>query len=91
MRSGQGISVYATYFRSFYYYSSFATCFGLTVIFRQKYIHWKLTTDNGSIVFRILVNLVVNDDRFLVIVDMVAVAELTIVYCRCTGSGLFLV
>jgi hypothetical protein len=34
-------SVYATYFRSFYYlfFSMFFTCFGRTTIFRRKYIH----------------------------------------------------
>jgi hypothetical protein len=35
------------------------------------------TTDNGSVVFRILVNLVDNDDRFIVTVNVVAVGELT--------------
>jgi hypothetical protein len=33
------------------------------------------STDNGSIVFRILINLVDNGDRFLVTVDVVAAAE----------------
>jgi hypothetical protein len=49
------------------------------------------STDNGSVVFRILVNLVDNGDRFLVTVDVVAVAELTILCCVCSWSGLFVV
>jgi hypothetical protein len=40
-------------------------------------------TDNGSVVFRILVNLVDNGDGFLATVDVVAVAELIIANC-CT-------
>jgi hypothetical protein len=36
------------------------------------------TTDNGSVVFRILVNLTDNSDRFLMTVDVVAFAELTV-------------
>jgi hypothetical protein len=41
-----GISTYATYFRSFYYYTLFATCLGRTTIFMCNiyiYIHRKLT------------------------------------------------
>jgi hypothetical protein len=49
------------------------------------------TTDNGSVVFKILVNLVDNCDRFLVTVDVVAVAESTIVCCICIKSGFILV
>jgi hypothetical protein len=40
------------------------------------------TTDNGSVVVRMLVNLVDNGDRFLVTVDTVAVVELII---ACSG------
>jgi hypothetical protein len=90
MRSRWEISVYATYFRSFYYYSLFATSFGRTTILRQEYIrvHRKLnTTDNGSVVFFvffwILVNLIDDSDRLLAAVDVVAVAEATIVNCCC--------
>jgi hypothetical protein len=37
--------------------------------------------DNGSFVFRILVNLVDNGNRFLVTVYVVAVGKVTIAYC----------
>jgi hypothetical protein len=43
-----GISVYETFFCSFYYYSLFATCFGRTTNFKQKYIHQNLTSALGS-------------------------------------------
>jgi hypothetical protein len=45
------------------------------------------STDNGSVVFRILANLVNNGDRSLVTVDVVAFAELTIGRCRYDRSG----
>jgi hypothetical protein len=41
------------------------------------------TADNGSVGFRILVNLLDNSDRFLVSVNVVALGELTIVCCCC--------
>jgi hypothetical protein len=43
-------------------------------------------TDNGSGLLRILVNFIDNNDRFLVMVDVVVVAELTNVNC-CTYFG----
>jgi hypothetical protein len=47
------------------------------------------TTDNGSVVFRILDNLVDNGDRFLVTVDVAAVGELTTACCcRTDGEAL---
>jgi hypothetical protein len=49
------------------------------------------TTDNGSVVFRMLVNFVDNGDGFLVTVDAVGVVELTIVCSGCTWRGLILV
>jgi hypothetical protein len=44
-----------------------ATCFGPTTIFRQDIFSRNYSTDNGSIVFRILV-IIMNDysDRFIV-------------------------
>jgi hypothetical protein len=42
------------------------------------------TTDNGSVVFRMLVYLVDNGDGFLVTVDAVAVVELTTACSGCT-------
>jgi hypothetical protein len=48
------------------------------------------TTNNGSVVFRMLVNLVDNSDRCLVTVDAVAVVELTITYSGSSWRGLIL-
>jgi hypothetical protein len=47
------------------------------------------TTDNGFVVFRILVNLVDYGDRLLVTVDVVAVVRLSIACCCRTLCGLF--
>jgi hypothetical protein len=78
------------YFRSLYYYSLFATCYGCTTIFMRMYNTLEInTTDNGSVVFlSMLANFVDNNDRFLVMVDSVAVVELTIACSGCTWRSL---
>jgi hypothetical protein len=47
------------------------------------------TTDNGSVVFKILVHLVDNGGRFLLTVNVATVGELTIACCWLSSCGLF--
>jgi hypothetical protein len=48
------------------------------------------TTGNGFVTFRMLVNLVNNDDRFLVSVEATAAVELTVAYSGSTWLSLLL-
>jgi hypothetical protein len=76
---GRGVSVYATIFLV---YTIILYSLHVSVIRPSSCEHiYTLeinTTDNGSIVFRMLVNLVDNGDSFLVTVVVVAVAQLAI-------------
>jgi hypothetical protein len=80
-----GVSIHATLLQSFYYLFTHMLHVSVTQPSSGRNIYiGNYTTDNGSIVFRILVTVMDNNShRFLVIGDVVAIAALTIANC-CT-------
>jgi hypothetical protein len=82
---GEGFSSTQLYYSSFSIYSLSCYIFRSYDDLQSEICVSNYTTDNGSVVISVLVSVMDdNSDRFLVIVDLVAVAALIIANCYCT-------